>query len=346
MRVHLSFPRSGLALAGAALMSLGLAGLVQAQSTRPGIVQFSTGESSYLGIQMEDVTPASMATYKLGSERGVIVVSVEKGSPAESAGLQAKDVVLEYAGTPVFSSMQMTRLVRETPVGRKVDIVVSRDGKKVTLTPTVGRREGADNVTRRFEVVPRGEFPDREQPESRGFMFRMPEMDEFPFGWQGRGAVPPGRPRLGVSMQPLTDQMAAFLGVPGKEGAMIIDVTEGSPAAGRLKAGDVIVKADGRKRRLARRLEPDGTGQEGRCRPRPPRDQGQKGNQHPDPVARRRLQAQNQFLPALRPFTLGAFRVQPTRRTSKAPTADPPLFLLIFTFSSPMIFRCRKGESR
>ncbi len=246
MRVFLAFPRAGLAVAGAALMSFGLIGLAQAQSTRPGIIQFGAGESSYLGIQMEEVTSANMANYKLNGERGVIVVSVEKGSPAEAAGLQAKDVILEYAGTPVFSSIQMTRLVRETPVDRKVELGVSRDGKKITLAATVGKREGPDRVTRRFEMVPRGELPDREPaPEGRGYMFRMPNMDEFPFNWQGRGAGEQGRPRLGVAMQPLNDQMAAFLGVPRKEGAMVVDVTEGSAAAGKLKAGDVIVKADG-----------------------------------------------------------------------------------------------------
>ena len=80
-------------------------------------------------------------------------------------------------------------------------------------------------------------------------MFRMPpNMNELPFGWNGRrGAEPQERPRLGVAVQPLTDQMAAFLGVPGKEGVVVVSVSDGSAAAGKLKAGDVIVNADGQK---------------------------------------------------------------------------------------------------
>jgi S1-C subfamily serine protease len=75
---------------------------------------------SYLGIQMEDVTADNMSTYKLSNERGVIIRSVEEGSPAEKANLRANDVVLEYAGNQVWSTMQLSRLVQETPPGRNV----------------------------------------------------------------------------------------------------------------------------------------------------------------------------------------------------------------------------------
>jgi S1-C subfamily serine protease len=53
------------------------------------------------------------------------------------------------------------------------------------------------------------------------------------------------RPRLGVTLQPLSDQMAEFLSVPGRKGVLVTGIIEGSPAAGRLKAGDVIISADG-----------------------------------------------------------------------------------------------------
>ena len=96
--------------------------LCQAQN-----VMFSSG--AYLGIQMADVTASNMSQYKLSSERGVIVRSVVKGSPAEAANLQNGDVILEFAGYPVWSSLQLSRLVQETPVGRKVELIVSRDGK-------------------------------------------------------------------------------------------------------------------------------------------------------------------------------------------------------------------------
>ena len=52
------------------------------------------------------------------------------------------------------------------------------------------------------------------------------------------------RSRLGLTLEDLTDQMGDFLGVPGKKGALVTSVAEGSPAAAaNLKAGDVIVRA-------------------------------------------------------------------------------------------------------
>jgi serine protease Do len=269
MRSSWSFRHIVLSLAGAAVMSFGLIGVLHAQSPRTRILQFSTGESSYLGIRMEDVTASNMAGYNLNSERGVIVQSVEKESPAETAGLQPRDVITEYAGMPVFSSAQFSRLVQETPAGRKVDIGVLRDGKKVALTATVGNREGTDRIERGFQAEPRGEMPDERRGEGRGFMFRLPpNADGFPFSWNGgRGWAEPQersqeRPRLGVAVQPLTDQMAGFLGVPGKSGVVVVSVTDGSAAAGKLRAGDVIVSANGEKvgspedlTRLVRRAE-------------------------------------------------------------------------------------------
>ena len=52
------------------------------------------------------------------------------------------------------------------------------------------------------------------------------------------------RQRLGVTLQPLTDQLAEHLGVPGERGALVVSTEAGSPAAGKIKAGDVIIKAD------------------------------------------------------------------------------------------------------
>jgi serine protease Do len=191
---------------------------------------------SYLGIQMEDVNADSMAKHKLSSERGVIVRSVAKGSPAEAANLKEEDVILEFGGTPVWSTMQFSRLVKETPAGRKVDIIVSRDGKRVNLSAKIETHEErrADN---RIDILPRDFFV----PNMRGFEFRSPDN---PGANSSESA--PGKPRLGVSIQPLTEQLGEFLGVPKKKGVLIASVIEGSPSAGKLKSGDVIISADGK----------------------------------------------------------------------------------------------------
>jgi S1-C subfamily serine protease len=201
----------------------------------PNVMVLRTG-GAYLGITMADVTAENVSQYKLNSERGVIVRSVAKGSPAESAKLQDEDVILEFGGFQVWSSMQLSRLVEETPPSRKVDIVVSRSGKHVNLTVQLGDRAGM-RAGNRPEILPW----DPSGPRMRSYEFRIPDArEETPQQSDQR------KPRLGITMQPLSDQLAEFLGVPGKKGILVSSVTEGSPSAGKLKSGDVIIGADGK----------------------------------------------------------------------------------------------------
>jgi len=237
------FKTSVLALVLAAILPAGLEASPQQGVFR--VNPFMAG--SYLGIEMENVTADNMSSYKLSAELGVIVRTVEKGSPAEAANLREKDVILEYAGMPVFSTMQLTRLVQETPEGRTVNLVISRDGKKLDLNVKMGKREGP------LSLGERPEFDhDRNWgfggPGGRSFGFEVPE-GGLPFGF----SFPPGRdgeiirsdrPRLGVTLQSLTDQMGEYLGVPDRKGALVTSVVEGSAAAAaNIKAGDVIIRA-------------------------------------------------------------------------------------------------------
>jgi serine protease Do len=54
------------------------------------------------------------------------------------------------------------------------------------------------------------------------------------------------KPRLGVTLQPLTDQLGEYFGVPGKKGALVSSVISGTPSDGKLKSGDVIIRAGDR----------------------------------------------------------------------------------------------------
>ena len=193
-------------------------------------------DGAYLGIQMKDVTAGDLSKYKLSGERGVIVRSVTKGSPAETANLKEEDVILEFGGFPVWSSSQFSRLVQETPAGRKVDLVVSRDGKRMNLSATLENRDGR-NAERRMEIFPMISFG----PGQRSFQFRLPDMPDRP-----ATDPSPQKPRLGITVQPLTDQLGEFLGVPGKKGVLVSSVIDGSPSAGKLKSGDVIISVDGK----------------------------------------------------------------------------------------------------
>jgi len=205
----------------------------------PQVTILGDEEGGYLGVTIRDVTVDDVKELKLQKEAGVYVRDVEAGSPAEKAGLAAKDVITEYAGTPVISSRQFRRLILETPPDREVAITVVRNGQASTKTVRIAEREtGRLGRSYRFRMPegPRG---------SDNFRFQVPE---FEGDERGRGMIiTPRRARLGINGINLTDQMAEFLAVPGKEGILILEVQKDTPAekAG-LKAGDVIVSMNGK----------------------------------------------------------------------------------------------------
>jgi serine protease Do len=189
---------------------------------------------AYLGITMENVTADNMSKYKLNSEKGVIVSSVKRGSPAEEAMLKENDVILEFGGYHVWSSSQLYRLVQETPIGRKVDLVISRDGKRLNLSAKLERLDQRPNADRQGMLRIN---PFRANP----YEFRM----ESPNAPEDRDLVLTERkPRLGVTLQPLTGQLAEFLGVPDKKGVLIASVEKESPSENKLRSGDVVIEVN------------------------------------------------------------------------------------------------------
>jgi serine protease Do len=232
--------RRGLVVVTGAILAVCTFALVAGSQTRnPGILRVLPdleGSGAYLGIQMEDVTSANMSAHKLTAERGIIIRSVEKGSPAEAAKLQEDDVILEYCGIPVISAAQFGRMIRETPPGRTVDLAISRDGRKMAVSAKLGEQQAENdfgNLQRYFNF---------QSPGGRNFQYRVQPRDGMPAPERNLQ-----KPRLGVTLQPLSDQMAEFLGVTGKSGAMVTAVDPGSAAAGKLKAGDVVIGAEGKR---------------------------------------------------------------------------------------------------
>jgi serine protease Do len=190
---------------------------------------------AYLGIEMDNVTADNMSRYKLNSEKGVVVSSVIKGSPAYDATLQENDVILEFGGFPVWSSSQLSRLVQETPIGRKVELTISRDGKRLNLNATLKSRDQRGDDSDLKGMLRMAPF------RSNPYEFKV----EPPVYMDDRDVSKSNnKPRLGVTIQPLSDQLAEFLGVPGKNGVFITSVEKGSPSENILRSGDVVVEVN------------------------------------------------------------------------------------------------------
>ncbi|MCJ7503087.1 MAG: PDZ domain-containing protein [Acidobacteriia bacterium] len=186
------------------------------------------GDGAWLGLRLEDVTAEKAKELKLAGEYGVIVKDVEEESPAAKAGVAKGDVILEFAGEKVRSAAHLRRLVRETPAGRSVTLLVSRAGQTRTLT---AKLEAGGDRTFQLPAMP-------PMPDMPGFDIKIPEFD---FVWHARGA------QLGISADELTPQLAQYFGVKQGMGILVREVVVGSAAekAG-LKAGDVIVQVDGK----------------------------------------------------------------------------------------------------
>ena len=221
---------------GVGILVLAVSAAWGQSAARPRTVIIGTGGGSYLGIGVAEVTPERAKALNLKEERGAEVTNVKEDSPASKAGIKAGDVVLEYNGQPVQGTEQLTRMVKETPVGRQVKVVVWRNGAAQTLTATIAESKGAMALGPGGNVIT---IPEIRIPQMAVPRMVMPPMDipQFTMTWQNRV--------LGIMGEALGQetQFAEFFGV--KEGVLVKSVNKSSAAekAG-IKAGDVIVKID------------------------------------------------------------------------------------------------------
>lgn len=188
---------------------------------------------SFLGVGIADVNANRAKELKLSEVRGVEITKVEPNSPADKAGVQKGDVILEYNGQRVIGMEQLVRLVRETPAGRTVSLVVSRDGNVQNLSATIETRKGPAVF-----VAPKVDFERlrKEMEDLRGF--RMPDVPRTWMSWRST--------MLGVEAESIEGQLADYFGV--KEGVLVRSVMKDSAAqkAG-VQAGDIITKVDEEK---------------------------------------------------------------------------------------------------
>lgn len=229
-------------------------GQVSVRSPRAAQVVNGWG-SSQIGVAINDVDPSDTQTGQTG---GVVIEEVTEDSPAEQAGFQKGDVIVEFDGERVRSARQFARLVQETVPGRKVQAIALRDGQRTTLTVeprerSFAARFGDIENLRALEdfaiaAIPSPPaIPSRPAPPAPKPMF--PDFERF--AWS-TGTT------LGLTAGDLSPQLAEYFGT--KEGVLVTSVVEDSAAArAGLKAGDVVTSVNGaavdRPSELRRRLQ-------------------------------------------------------------------------------------------
>ena len=168
----------------------------------------------WLGVQIQEVTPAIAASLGLHGEQGAMVAVVTPDSPGAKAGLKQGDVILSFNGSEVDHLRDLPRLVAATAPDSAATMTVWRNGQKVQLQATVG--EVANNE----QVASTSSGQEEEQP--------------------ARAEA------LGMHFAPLTGQLRRELNVAKDvHGVVITHVDSGSAADDEgLSEGDILVAID------------------------------------------------------------------------------------------------------
>ncbi|MGA3162544.1 MAG: PDZ domain-containing protein [Terracidiphilus sp.] len=193
-----------------------------------------SSSQGYLGVDVADVDQEKAQTLKLKEVRGAVIILIDHDAPAGKIGLKVNDVVLELNGQTVEGAEQLRRMLREIPAGHKVSLEISRDGNVQTLAVELANRRVMEHEV--WNKIGTGGDLFAPGP-GMGMLGEgdSPLPDGFHMSFFGSSL------NVGALVEPLTSQMAEYLGVTC--GLMVKQVAHKSEAdAAGLKAFDVILK--------------------------------------------------------------------------------------------------------
>jgi serine protease Do len=197
--------------------SVGIGFAIPARAAKETVAQLIANGSvtrGWLGIQLQEVTTELAAALGMKERTGVLVAEVLDGAPAQKAGLQDGDVILDIGDDDVDGTNELSRLVAAYAPGETVRVKILRDGRERNISVKLGQREG-DQVADANE-------PSNDDEDSLAS-------------------------KVGIRVSELNDATRQQYRVPDNvEGVLVTGVRPGSPAqdAG-LRPGVVILQVDG-----------------------------------------------------------------------------------------------------
>ncbi len=183
------------------------------RSTADQLIKNGKIEHGYLGVSLNDVTPANASFFNVPDAMGALIAQVTPDSPASRGGIKQGDVVREVNGQKVETGSALQMAVSQMQPGQSLKLDILREGKPMTLSLTVGQFHAKG-----------------EEAANEG-------------GAQG------GKGRIGLSVGDLTDDVRQQIQAPEDvKGAVVEEVRPGSPAedAG-IQPGDVILEVNRKK---------------------------------------------------------------------------------------------------
>lgn len=159
----------------------------------------------WLGVMIQKITPELKAKLNLIDKKGALVSDVFAEGPADKAGIQRGDVIISFNGKKISESSGLPYIVASTPVGTIVNVEIIRKGQKLSFQ------------------VKTGELKEEAEPMT-------PSESSF---------------NLGMVLQQLTPELAKKLDLPPKNGLLVVQVENNTPAAeAGLVPGDIILEVD------------------------------------------------------------------------------------------------------
>ncbi len=220
--------------------NIGIGFAIPAEQAKPIIDTLMKGQKvarGYIGIGLGgQIDEDAAAALGIPKNAGELVARVEPDGPAARGGLKVGDVVTQVNGQAVTPDQTLSRLVAAVPPGRIAKLDVIRNNRPQTVSVTVAPRPSEEQLA--ALVGGNDEFG----PDSDG--------DGTP------DAVGPANSNgLGLTVQPLTPQIARQVGVDSTvQGVIVAQVDPSSDAAQKLKRSDVISAVNGTPVRTAAEL--------------------------------------------------------------------------------------------
>jgi len=157
----------------------------------------------WLGVYIQRLTPEMAESLNVPGKKGALVADVTKDGPAEKAGIRSGDVVVSFDAKDVESEHDLPQIVASTTPGKKVEVIVIRDGKEVKVPVSITEME-----------------PEAEQTRAGG-----PDLSKG----------------LGLTVQNITPEIARHLNLENPKGVLVTSVENGSSAGDAgFREGDVI----------------------------------------------------------------------------------------------------------
>lgn len=238
---YLILPCAGLAALATCLLVLPRALHAQAGEIVPFLEDTSpllahTSVPGYLGVDVADVDADKAQTLKLKDVHGAVITLIDHDAPAGQVGLKVNDVVVAVNGQSVDNADALRRMLRDIPPGHKISLEISRDGNIQTMAvQLVDRKAMEHDIWARLSMGVDGIAPPGPPPAMGITGSDVPVSSGFHI------SMFTGSLNVGALVEPLTSQMAEYLGVPG--GLMVKQVARKSEAsAAGFKAFDVILK--------------------------------------------------------------------------------------------------------